>query len=93
MREIYDAVSVKKSEVEILQDEVSHHKYEKSLIEGELENKKDEIQELTKRYKVLQRKEQYNKIELEKRIKILDEALKAKEKQLIDHLKRDRGIE
>ena len=56
-------------------------------MEGELENKRDKIQELTERYKVLQRKEQCNKIEWEKKIKTLEEALKAKGKQLIDHLK------
>ena len=62
MWEIHTAVSIKKGKVEILQDEVSYYKYEKSLIEGELENKKDEIQELTERYKSLQNKEQSNKI-------------------------------
>ena len=53
MIEMHAVVSVKKSEVEILQDEVLYYKYEKGLIEGELENKKDKIQELMERYKVL----------------------------------------
>ena len=59
----------------------------------ELESKKNKIQELTERYEVLQEKEQCNKIEWEKKIKTLEEALKAKRKQLIDHFKRNRGIE
>ena len=84
---MYTVVSVKKGEVKILQDEVSYYKYEKGLMEGELENKKEEIQDWTERYKLLQNKEQSNKIEWENKIKKLEDALKAKEKQLINLLK------
>ena len=50
---MHTVVSVKKGEVKILQDKVSYYKYEKGLIEGELKNKKEEIQDLMKRYKSL----------------------------------------
>ena len=90
MREMYTIVSIKKDKVEILQDELSYHKYEKSLMEGELENKKEEIKSLTERYKLIQNKEQSNKIDLENKIKEVKETLKAKGKQLDEYLKRNK---
>ena len=56
MREIHTVVSVKKGKVENLQDEESYYIYKKGLMEGELDNKKKEIQDLTERYKLLQNK-------------------------------------
>ena len=44
-------VGVKQNELEVLQDEVLHCKYENDLIEGELENRKEEINAIKQEYK------------------------------------------
>ena len=80
MREMHTAVNVKKGEVKVLQDKVSYYKYEKDLMEGELENKKEEIKDLIERNKSLQNMEQSNKSEWENKLMKLEEELKAKEK-------------
>ena len=68
----------------MLQDEILYYKYEHDLIEGLLTLKEKEIENLHDKCMV-------NKVEAKRKIQLLEEALRAKNKQLIDHINWDRG--
>jgi len=68
----------------VLQDEISYYKHEYDLIEGSLALKEKEIENLRDKCIV-------NEVEAKRKIQSLEEALRAKNKQLIDHINSDRG--
>ena len=74
---MHTKVGAKQNELEVSKNEVSYCKYQNDLYEGELENRKDVIKDI---------KEEY-----EERIQRLNEALKAKSKQLINNINRDQS--
>ena len=92
MGDIHNEGGAQKNAVETLQGKISCHKYEQELAEGESQQKKAEIEELIVVEKKMNKKEEKQKIEKsedEAKIKQLDEAMKAKGKQLIDCIHRD----
>ena len=79
------------SEAEMLWGEVLHCKCKNELLEGESHSKKEELTTMAEKHHMIEQKEKENKSVRNKKIKLLEKALKGKNKQLIDHLQRDRG--
>ena len=79
--------------MEILQNELNYFKQENDLMEGEMENKKEEIDRLKEKQKELknegaEQKWLQMKHEYDEKITMLEKALKIKSKQLVDCLRR-----
>lgn len=91
MNVMHEKAELKRSEVEILNDDVSHCKRKNDLIEGVLENRKEDIGSLKANISSIEENWKLDKFSYEHEITTLEEALKGKSKQLIDYINRDRG--
>jgi len=60
------------------------------LVEEELKEKKNEIKDLTQRIRILEEELTIDYNKYEQKITLLEKALKGKNKQLIDYIKRNR---
>ena len=94
LEKIYKRMAIKDEEVEVLQDELLYCKHKNRLIEGEIENKKEEIEILKQKN---ERKNQNDdrekkwlsiKKEYEWKINALNKVLKLKSRQLVKHFQR-----
>ena len=88
-----EEIGIHNSSIKFLKDEVLCHKYEKDLIEEEIQNRKEENEVLKRKCGINQKKLSEKekkwlsiKCNYEKRIKVLSEILKAKSKQLVNYL-------
>ena len=90
-REACNQVSMKSDEVELLEDELDYYKFECEGLEAALNQSKETISVVEISRTNQQREWEIGKRKYEDKIKKLDEALKAKSKQLIDKINRDRG--
>ena len=84
LQQCHIEAEVQRCKFEVLQDEILYCKHEYDLIEGSLALKEKEIENLCDKCMV-------NEVEAKRKKQSLEEALRAKNKQLIDHINRDRG--
>ena len=80
-------------EVEVLMEDRDYYREEYESIAGILEMKENEIEELEESHRLQKQKWKKERYEYEVKLKQVDEALKVKGKQLLEHINRDRGKE
>ena len=91
MSMMHEEVEMKHNEVETLNDDVPCYEWKNKLLEGVLENRNKEIELLTKEIDSIKENWKVGKSLFEQKIATIEEALKGKTKQLINHIDRDRG--